>query len=81
MKAMDKPRIPDWMRELPDNATIGPVEVAQIYGVCASSVGRCVERGRIPPPAFELKRAIGTRKRWRLGELRKHVKAAAKGAA
>ena len=75
-QAMDKqPKIPAWMKDLPDNATIGNLEMCEIYGMHKGSMVRCVESGAIPAPKFVVDRPCGKKKlRWRLGDIRRHVR-------
>lgn len=70
----DVPVIPDWMKCLPNNAMIGTVEIAQIYGINRSSITRCIERGTVLKPLMSVKRGHGPDAfKWRLGDVRKHL--------
>ncbi len=71
-----EPKIPGWMKDLPNNATIGNREICEIYGLHRGSLNRCIELGLLAQaPAFQPERPCGEVKyRWRLGDIRKHVR-------
>jgi len=68
------PKIPGWMKALPNHSFIGTEEIAQIYGINRSSVGRCIARGSVPTPVMTVRRAHGRDAlKWKMGDIRKNL--------
>ena len=67
--------LPNYLKELPDNAMIGSLDICKIFNLNTTSITNHIRLSKVPPPTMKVLRAGKSAYKWNLGEVKKYIKA------